>query len=156
GWPSVPPQQFRLTQENERQTFTFRIRAPAALQAGPVTLTAGADADGQRYDAGVLAGDYPHIHPPAYIQPPRALIPPPAPLLPAVQNVGYVRGASDQVPEALRSVGVPITLLDDQTLTRGDLGRFDAIVVGPRAYETDSALVESNGRLLDYARRGGL
>ena len=40
--------------------------------------------------------------------------------------------------------------------TRGDLSRFDAIVVGPRAYETDSALVESNGRLLEYARRGGL
>ena len=32
----------------------------------------------------------------------------------------------------------------------------DAIVVGPRAYETDSALVENNGRLLEYARRGGL
>jgi hypothetical protein len=29
-------------------------------------------------------------------------------------------------------------------------------VVGPRAYETDSTLVEHNRRLLDYARRGGL
>ena len=38
----------------------------------------------------------------------------------------------------------------------GTSSRFDAIVVGPRAYETDSALVESNGRLLEYARRGGL
>jgi hypothetical protein len=28
--------------------------------------------------------------------------------------------------------------------------------VGPRAYETDSALVENNRRLLQYARRGGL
>ena len=34
--------------------------------------------------------------------------------------------------------------------------RYDAIVVGPRAYETDSALVDNNGRLLDYARAGGL
>ena len=28
--------------------------------------------------------------------------------------------------------------------------------MGPRAYETDSALVANNRRLLDYARRGGL
>jgi hypothetical protein len=33
---------------------------------------------------------------------------------------------------------------------------YDAIIVGPRAYETDSALVENNDRLLSYARRGGL
>jgi LmbE family N-acetylglucosaminyl deacetylase len=156
GWPTIPAQQFRLTHENEREDFTFQVRAPASLPAGPVTLTAVAEADGRRYDVGVVTVDYPHIHPRSYIRPARALVQPASLLLPPVRNVGYVRGASDRVPEALRSVGVPITLLDDQTLTRGDLSRFDAIIVGPRAYETDSALVESNGRLLEYARRGGV
>jgi hypothetical protein len=41
-------------------------------------------------------------------------------------------------------------------LERGNLARFDAIVVGPRAYEIDSALVTNNRRILEYARRGGL
>jgi hypothetical protein len=36
------------------------------------------------------------------------------------------------------------------------LSRYGAIVVGSRAYETDRALVANNGRLLDYARAGGL
>ncbi len=156
GWPAIAAQQFRLTHENEREDFTFQVRAPASLPAGPVTITAVADADGRRYDAGVVTVDYPHIHPRSYLRPARAIVQPASLLLPPVRNVGYVRGASDRVPEALHSVGVPITLLDDQTLTRGDLSRFDAIVVGPRAYETDSALVESNGRLLEYAKRGGL
>jgi len=70
--------------------------------------------------------------------------------------VGYVRGASDRVPEALQAVGVPIELLGPDTLARGDLSRYDAIVVGSRAYETDPALAAGNGRLLDYARAGGL
>jgi hypothetical protein len=60
------------------------------------------------------------------------------------------------VPEALAEVGVPIVLLDADSLERGDLSRYDAIVIGSRAYETDTALVASNGRLLDYARGGGL
>src|SRR5205814_5143208 len=61
-----------------------------------------------------------------------------------------------RVPEALAAVGIPIELLGPDTLGRGDLSRYDAIVIGSRAYETDPALVAANGRLLDYARSGGL
>jgi hypothetical protein len=67
-----------------------------------------------------------------------------------------VRGASDRVPEAVAAVGVPIELVGPDSLARGDLSRYDAIVIGSRAYETDPALVANNGRLLDYARSGGL
>jgi hypothetical protein len=70
--------------------------------------------------------------------------------------VGYIRGAADRVPEALVSIGVPLTLLNATALEQSDLSRYDAIVVGPRAFEVDSALVENNRRLLEYARRGGL
>jgi hypothetical protein len=77
-------------------------------------------------------------------------------VLPKVARIGYIRGAADRVPEALASVGVPVVLLGKEALDRGNLGQYSAIIVGPRAYETDSALVENNARLLNYARRGGL
>ena len=67
-----------------------------------------------------------------------------------------MRGAADRVPEALEEVGVPVVLLDADSLARGDLSRYDAVVIGSRAYETDPALVANNGRLLDYGRGGGL
>jgi hypothetical protein len=51
---------------------------------------------------------------------------------------------------------VPLEILTPEALAAGDLARFDAIVVGTRAYETEPALAEANPRLLDYARRGGL
>jgi hypothetical protein len=60
------------------------------------------------------------------------------------------------VPEALLAVGVPVELLGPDSLARGDLSRYDAIVIGSRAYETDPALAANNARLLDYARAGGL
>ncbi|MGH7606711.1 MAG: hypothetical protein ACREME_05175, partial [Gemmatimonadales bacterium] len=46
--------------------------------------------------------------------------------------------------------------LDAEALARADLSRYDAIVIGSRAYETDAALVANNGRVLDYVRQGGL
>jgi hypothetical protein len=48
-----------------------------------------------------------------------------------------------------------VVLLSNDDLEKGDLSRFDVIVVGSRAYETTPALLTSNGRLLDYARQGG-
>jgi hypothetical protein len=76
--------------------------------------------------------------------------------MPDVRLLGYVRGAADRVPEALGQLGLPLEILDAEALASTDLTRFDAVVIGPRAYEIDSALVRQNGRLLDYVRAGGL
>jgi hypothetical protein len=100
--------------------------------------------------------DYPHIRPRALTKPSLAQIRAARLALPGLSRVGYVRGAADRVPEALLAVGVPLDLISPDSLARGDLSRYDAIVVGSRAYETEPALVANNGRLLDYARNGGL
>jgi len=157
GWPSVKPQAFSLTREDERETFAFDVRPPAAPGQGTLLFRAVAtDQAGQRYTIGLETVDYPHIRPRSLVRPASATVRMASLQLPAIARIGYVRGAADRVPEALEEVGLPIVLLDPATLERGDLSRFGAIVIGPRAYETDSALVESNGRLLAYVRRGGL
>jgi hypothetical protein len=76
--------------------------------------------------------------------------------LPVLTHIGYVRGAADRVPESLKAAGLPIELLDADTLRHGNLARFDAIVIGSRAYEADPVLVANNARILAYLRAGGL
>ncbi|MEL7059916.1 MAG: PIG-L family deacetylase [Acidobacteriota bacterium] len=76
--------------------------------------------------------------------------------LPRLERVGWVRGASDDLPERLRAVGLPIEVIDVAALESADLDAFEVIVVGSRAYEVQPALVVANERLLDFARRGGL
>lgn len=157
AWPAVEPRQFHFTREDERGTFVFDVKPPARLASGSAELRAIAqDAEGTTYDMGVYTVDYPHVRPRAYTRPATATIRMAPLALPRLTRVGYVRGAADQVPEALQSVGIPVTLLSPGMLERGNLGPYDAIIVGPRAYETDSALAVNNRRLLEYARRGGL
>src|SRR5208282_213312 len=55
----------------------------------------------------------------------------------------------------LRQLGIDLHLLDEVDLAFGDLSRYDAIVVGIRAYELRHDLPRSNARLLDYVRQGG-
>jgi hypothetical protein len=127
------------------------------VRPGEAELRAVAEDDkGRRYEFGVAVLDYPHIRARQLVKPAVARVRTTALALPRLARVGYIRGASDRVPEALQSVGVPLELLDRSTLERGELSRFDAIIVGSRAYEIDTALVENNDRLLAYARAGGL
>jgi len=157
GWPRVSPQRYNFTSEDERETFEFDVKPPGRLQAGSGEIKAVArDLKGETYSVGVYTVDYPHIRPRAYTRPATAVLQLAPLVLPRLSRVGYIRGAADRVPEALIDVGVPLTLLSPEILERGNLGRFDAIIVGPRAYETDSALVENNRRLLRYVERGGL
>jgi len=75
--------------------------------------------------------------------------------IPAGLHIGYVAADNDLVPDALRQLGVRVDLLDDAQLAFGDLSRYDAIVIGIRAYELRPGLVLANSRLLDYVKSGG-
>ncbi len=154
------PVPFRIVEP--RGTTNLRLSAPDCPAGGRsrlhleiVAVTSGG-ADGERAAAGALRLDYPHV--------------PATPVrardgfdlvradirLPQLDRVGYVLGAADKVPELLAEIGVPLQILSPAELESGDLARFDAIVVGSRAYETETALQRANGRLLAYARGGGL
>lgn len=158
GWPAVAPVPFHLAARGEHQTLRVALRPPAPFTAGAheIAVTAVLADAGGRYALAVPVLDYPHIRPEPLPEPAVSRVSAFELALPALRRVGYVRGASDRVPEFLREVGVPIELLGPAELETADLSAFDAVVVGSRAYETDPALVEANGRLLDYVRAGGL
>ncbi|MBW8772694.1 MAG: PIG-L family deacetylase, partial [Gemmatimonadetes bacterium] len=156
GWPKPSAVPFRLIGEGSSMHVGFRVTAPANAPVGQVELRAMAiDDAGRRYDVGAFVVEYAHVRARQYTRPATARIEVVELTAPPVRSVGYVRGAADRIPEALTAAGLNVTVLDSAALTTGDLRSYDAIVVGPRAYEVDSALVRNNGRLLEYARNGG-
>ena len=70
-------------------------------------------------------------------------------------HVGYITAESEPIPDALRMLGIQVELLDAQALAFRDLSKFDAVVVGVRAYELRPELPGTNRRLLDYVAKGG-
>jgi LmbE family N-acetylglucosaminyl deacetylase len=70
-------------------------------------------------------------------------------------RVGYITAEGEPVPEALRMLGIHVDTLDAQALAFSDLSKFDAIVVGVRAYELRPELPSANQRLLAYVSNGG-
>ena len=70
-------------------------------------------------------------------------------------TLGYIMGTGDEVPDGLRRLGVPVTLLTPAEVASGDLSRYDVIMVGVRASEVRPDYVANHARLLDYVRAGG-
>lgn len=129
---------------------------PAGAKVGVISgeVTAVLDS-GERFATAAPVVDYPHIRPVAWEAPAELSLDLLDLQLPRLARLGFVVGASDHLPNELESVGLPVERLDARRLA-GDLTGYDAIVIGSRAYETDPQLARLNGRLLEYARNGGL
>jgi hypothetical protein len=155
GWPTPPALPFTLTRRGETAAFAVGLRRPAGVAAGDVTAHAVAVTPHGDYADGATPIAYPHIRPTVWVRAAETRIRMADVRPPAVGPIGYVRGASDRVPEALRRAGVPVELLDAGALARGDLARYRVIVIGCRAYETDTALASHTDRLLEWVRGGG-
>nr|WP_321222494.1 PIG-L family deacetylase [uncultured Psychroserpens sp.] len=71
------------------------------------------------------------------------------------QNIGYIEGAGDVVPESLRQIGYNVSILKPDDISAENLKHFDAVVVGIRAYNTVEALKFKQQLLFDYVAQGG-
>jgi LmbE family N-acetylglucosaminyl deacetylase len=152
---------FSLAESHAEQELVFKVRPPAKLAdesasaSGTLQLTATLARQGAPpVDRALVRVEYPHI-------PSQTL----APLAQvklvrfemkrALSKVGYVPGAGDEVPQALRQVGYEVSVLSDEALAAQPLDRFQAIVIGVRAFNTDTRLQPLHQRLMDYVQRGG-
>ena len=154
GWrvePSSRP--FTLTQTGEQATLRYTI-TPSASEARGELRAQATMAGGGQTESNMNVIDYAHIPPRTIFEPAMATVVR-ADIRTLAHKVGYIMGAGDEVPKALRQIGCEVTLLDADYLARGDLQAFDAIVAGVRAYNLRLDLRANQHRLLDYMKQGG-
>lgn len=157
GWqvePATVP--FSLKNKDDEQTVTFNLRPLAGAAEGKTELRAIATVGNEKYSRGIQTIAYPHI--PTQTLFPEAM----APLVKLnvarghTKNIGYLMGAGDEVPEALRQLGYTVSLLDPATdLTAERLAKYDAVVLGVRAYNVLDRLKTQQPELLRYVQNGG-
>ncbi|TVZ27765.1 LmbE family N-acetylglucosaminyl deacetylase [Gillisia sp. Hel_I_86] len=69
--------------------------------------------------------------------------------------VGYIEGAGDVIPESLEQIGYKVVKIVPEEIDAAALAKFDAIVLGIRAYNTLDILKFKQGELLKYVENGG-
>lgn len=69
--------------------------------------------------------------------------------------IGYIEGAGDDVPAALRNMGYDVVMLKNEDVTASSLAKLDAVVVGVRALSTRPGIEQLMKTLLAYVEAGG-
>ncbi|HLW77533.1 MAG TPA: PIG-L family deacetylase [Bryobacteraceae bacterium] len=152
-WRVDPPSQhFNLTAAGQQTTARFTITPPSA--DSQAELRAVATVGERKIALSTETIDYPHI-PMQTLFPPAAANLVRADIKTLAHSVGYIMGAGDQEPDAIRQMGATVTLLSAADLATGDLSHFDAIVTGVRAFNVRPDLRANVDRLFDYVRAGG-
>jgi LmbE family N-acetylglucosaminyl deacetylase len=157
GWRVNPAlRHFELTGAGQQTTATFEITPPDAtvVTNAQGEVRAAATVGDRKISLATEVIDYPHI-PTQVLFPAAATKLVRADIRTLAHNIGYVMGAGDEEPEAIRQIGATVTLLSAANLTTGDLSHYDAIVTGVRAWNTRADLRANYQRLFDYVRDGG-
>ncbi len=70
-------------------------------------------------------------------------------------RIGYLPGAGDLIPQALREIGLRVDVLSEQDILSDNLSQYDAIVAGVRLYNVNDRMRYMQPHLLAYVKNGG-
>jgi hypothetical protein len=153
GWSVVPATRpFLLGASGQSANFTFSVTAPPRAARG--AITAFAETGGRRFDNQRIEVNYPHIQL-QLLQPRARMTAASFELNVRGRRVGYVPGAGDLTMASLRQMGYDAVQLDSGDFYAAKLDSLDAVVVGIRAYNVNSAFPAANEALFSFVERGG-
>ncbi len=153
GWRSEPktlPVQIKT--KNAEQPFTFMVYPPAKSSEG--TIEALIKVGDKEYNKELIVINYDHI-PYQMVQKPSISRVIKLDIKKGPDKIAYINGAGDEVAKCLEQIGYQVTILGDHDISREQLSKFDAVVIGIRAYNTVDRLRFLHPILMEYVYNGG-
>ena len=154
GWKSEPGSiPVAIGKRGEEKKVDFLVY-PSAKGEGSFTLGAQVELNGVVYDLSVETITYDHI-------PFQTILPKAKANIVRVeikkegQVIGYIAGAGDDIPDALRNLGYEVWEMKNEEVTPANLLKVDAVVLGIRALNTNERLRYFMSDLLKYVENGG-
>jgi LmbE family N-acetylglucosaminyl deacetylase len=153
GWkvsPSSYP--FEIKDKNASQEFLFDIIPP--IQESEALLIPIANANGKQYSREQIEINYDHIPFQMVFQPAETKLVK-INIEKLGNNIAYIPGAGDEVGQSLRQIGYNVTEIEAKEISKDKIEKYDAIVMGVRAFNTKDDLKFKQEDLFNYVKNGG-
>jgi LmbE family N-acetylglucosaminyl deacetylase len=153
GWTCTPQEiLFNEKSKGTTSTFEFEISAQANAESGKIIPIA--TVGNTNYSLTVEHIQYDHI--PVQTQVKNASLNIEKIDMQVIgTRVGYIPGAGDEIPEALKNMGFEVVMLTDDILNSQDLSSYDVIIAGIRLYNTNDKMQSYYDKLMNYVSNGG-
>ncbi len=152
-WSVFPEKQkFSITYKGQEQTLIFTIIPPKNQSEGLITPMVHVGE--KTYTKELIEMDYDHIPFQTVLLPSESKIVR-LDIQKRGENIAYIEGAGDVVPESLQQIGYNVITIKPDDINAETLSKFDAVVVGIRAYNTVETLKFKQQALFDFVANGG-
>jgi hypothetical protein len=156
GWKCEPATiDFNLKETGYEQLMKFSVSADVAAIRGINEAKVVVTVDGIETSFGHINIQYDHI-------PQQTLFPAAttrlvkADLKKTGKLIGYINGAGDKIPDALKQIGYEVKEVSEEEILNNRLQQYDAIITGVRAYNTEARLKNWQSYLMKYVEAGGI
>lgn len=152
-WKISPEtQSVNIAKKDETQVYRFQVKPP--LGEANATMIPRLTIGSEVFEKELVEINYEHI--------PQQKV-----LLPAISKMvktdiikkgntlGYINGAGDSVADNLKQIGYDVEILNPENISLENLQKYDAIVLGIRAFNVLPELKYKNEILFDYVKNGG-
>ena len=152
-WSVLPKKQkVSITHKGEEQTLVFTVIPPNSQSEGFITPMV--HIGDKTYSKELIAIDYEHIPFQTVLLPSESKVVR-LDIKKRGEHIAYIQGAGDVVPESLEQIGYHVQILKPEDINPETLSKFDAVVVGIRAYNTIEDLNFKQQQLFDFVSNGG-
>ena len=153
SWKVSPDSyQFNLSEKGEERTYMFTVTPPQGQEEA--VLQPEAIIEGETFSDEIVQLDFEHIPLQTLVLPSKTKV-----VKLDIQKrgdlIGYVQGAGDMVPQALEQIGYKVEVIAPEDISAENLEKFDAVVMGIRAYNVVEELKYKQEELLSYVKSGG-
>lgn len=143
---------FEIANKGEEQTIVFTLTPPENEDENYITPMIRVD--GKELTKELITIAYDHIPTQSVLLPSEAKVVR-LNIEKAGEHIAYIEGAGDQVPQSLEQIGYTVHIVDPADIQAGSLDKYDAVVVGIRAYNVVPELKFKQQLLFDYVDNGG-
>jgi LmbE family N-acetylglucosaminyl deacetylase len=152
-WSAYPEmQKITIDNKGETQTLVYTVIPPKNQSEGFISPIV--NINGKEYTKELIEIDYSHIPFQTVLMPSESKIVR-LDIQKRGENIAYIEGAGDVVPESLQQIGYNVVSVKPEDINAETLSRFDAVVVGVRAYNTVDELKHKQKILFDFVEQGG-
>jgi LmbE family N-acetylglucosaminyl deacetylase len=152
-WSVYPEKQIiSIAHKDGNQTVTFNIIPPKNQSEGLITPMVYVDND--IYTRELIEIEYDHIPFQTVLLPSESKVVR-LDIQKKGENIAYIEGAGDVLPESLKQIGYNVAILKPIDINKETLSKFDAVVVGIRAYNILEDIRYKQQDLFDFVENGG-
>ncbi|MFT7083210.1 MAG: LmbE family N-acetylglucosaminyl deacetylase [Nonlabens sp.] len=153
GW-SITPQDFGFEnlEKGEEKTYTFQVQPPKKASRGVISGLVKIGL--QTFNQEVIKINYDHIPDQQLVRNSASQVVKPG-LINRANTVAYINGAGDDVAQAIEAIGSKVFKFEPNEVP-DDLSKYDAVVVGIRAFNVSENDMDAlQPRLDSYVKNGG-